>query len=179
MRMGLFNRDNAQDKDTHRSGHGHDYSAYAGHGELVLIVDDSRTFLHSARRLLEAHGYATVTASDGAQALVVAKETRPDLVLMDIVMPRMSGFEATRILTRTPETRRIPVVLVSATQLESDKYWALRQGARGYLSKPIRKRALLAAVSGIINESRTLHPHTGRIPVLTEVVAFPAEAVSA
>jgi len=176
--MGLFSRDHAEQKANRGSSEEPGYAAYAGHGELVLIVDDSRTFVHSARRLLEGHGYRTVSAADGLEALEVAQDTRPDLVLMDIVMPRMNGFEATRKLTRAPGTRDIPIVLVSATELESDKYWAMRQGARGYLAKPIRKRALLAAVSGIIGESRRLHGRSARIPVLTEVVSAPSRVAA-
>jgi len=120
----------------------------------VLVVDDSRTMVHALRTFLEQHGYHTIAALDGVQALAAAKWQRPDLILMDIVMPNMNGFEATRALSRNPDTREIPVVIVSGSERVTDRVWGMRLGAKGYLAKPIRKSVLLSTVAAVLAESR-------------------------
>ncbi len=113
---------------------------------LVLIVDDSPTEQHVMSRVLEKHGFETLLASDGEEAIAIAEQNRPDLILMDIVMPGMNGFQATRKLTRNPLTAEIPVVMISSKDQASDRAWGLRQGAVDYLTKPIDDKSLLAAV---------------------------------
>ena len=112
----------------------------------VLVVDDSPTDQHVLAGLLVKIGIKTLTASSGEEALRVATQEKPDLILMDIVMPGMNGFEATRMLSRNPETAGIPVVIVSSKGQETDKLWGMRQGARDYLVKPIDERTLLAKI---------------------------------
>jgi len=113
----------------------------------VLIVDDSPAQLYSLRRLVEQAGHQAVVAASGEQALLIAATEHPEVILMDIVMPGMSGYQATRRLSRSDSTRHIPVIFVSTRNGESDREWGLRQGARGYLTKPVDAAVLLTAIS--------------------------------
>jgi twitching motility two-component system response regulator PilH len=110
---------------------------------LILIIDDSPTEVFQMRRMLENHGFETEAAADGAEGLRKAREMRPDLILMDIVMPGVDGFRATRMLANDPETRAIPVIMVSSKGQESDRTWGMRQGAVDYLVKPVKPAQLV------------------------------------
>lgn len=118
----------------------------ATHQSAVLVVDDSRTVTIALQRILESAGYLTVAAFDGAQAVEMAERYRPDLILMDIVMPRMNGFEATRAILAKPDTRYTPIIIVSGNDQPSDRIWGTRIGAKGFLSKPINKSELLKTI---------------------------------
>ena len=111
----------------------------------VLLVDDSRTVLAQLERILgELEGVAIVgMARNGAAAIRMTTESSPDLVLMDIVMPGVNGFQATRELASDPETRTIPVIMISSKSQESDRVWGLRQGAVDYLVKPVSAEKLV------------------------------------
>ncbi len=109
----------------------------------VLVVDDSPTDSHLISEMLKKNGYQVMTASSGEEGIAKAKSSKPDLILMDIVMPGMSGFEATRAITRDPETSAIPVIICSTKGQETDKAWGLRQGAKDYLVKPINEKILI------------------------------------
>jgi twitching motility two-component system response regulator PilH len=113
----------------------------------VLIVDDSPAQLYSLRKLVEQAGHQAVTAESGEQALELVASERPAVILMDIVMPGMSGYQATRKLSRTESTRNIPVIFVSARNGEADRLWGLRQGACEYVTKPVDPTVLLTAIS--------------------------------
>jgi len=113
---------------------------------LVLIVDDSPTEQHVISGLLNKHGFETLVASDGEEAISLASAAHPDLILMDIVMPGMNGYQATRQLARNPDTASIPVVMVTSKDQETDRIWGLRQGAVEYLTKPVGDDDLLTAV---------------------------------
>ena len=113
---------------------------------LVLIADDSPTDQHILARALEKEGYETVVANDGAEAIQLAESRAPDVILMDIVMPGMNGYQATRQLAQNPTTAAIPVVIVSTKTQETDRVWGLRQGAVSYLTKPVTAADLVAAV---------------------------------
>ncbi|MFW2405042.1 MAG: response regulator [Gammaproteobacteria bacterium] len=113
---------------------------------LVLIVDDSPTEQHIIANTLEKHGFETVVASDGAEAISVAQDKRPDVILMDVVMEGMDGFRATRELSKDPATAAIPVVMVTTKDQESDKFYGLKVGAVDYLTKPFADDELIAAV---------------------------------
>lgn len=123
----------------------------------VLVVDDSRTMVHSLCLILERAGYHTLSASDGVEAVERVRQHQPDLVLMDIVMPNMNGFEATRILTRDPATAAIPIVIVSGSGQTTDYRWGARQGAKGFLAKPIHTGLLLHTVARVLRESEERH----------------------
>lgn len=113
---------------------------------LVLIVDDSPTEVHVLSRYLEKHGFTTATAADGNEGIEKARALKPDLVLMDVVMPGMNGFQATRELSRNTETASIPVIMVTTKGLETDKIWGMRQGAKDYLVKPVTEAQLVEKV---------------------------------
>ena len=110
---------------------------------LILIVDDSPTEVFQMRRMLESHGFETEAAADGAEGIRKAREIRPDLILMDIVMPGVDGFRATRTLATDPATRAIPVIMVSSKGQETDRIWGMRQGAVDYLVKPVTPAQLV------------------------------------
>jgi twitching motility two-component system response regulator PilH len=110
---------------------------------LILIVDDSPTEVFQMRRLLESHGFKTEGAADGAEGIRKAREIHPDLILMDIVMPGVDGFRATRALANDPATRAIPVIMVSSKSQETDRIWGMRQGAVDYLVKPVPPQQLV------------------------------------
>jgi twitching motility two-component system response regulator PilH len=104
---------------------------------LILIVDDSPTEVFQMRKALEQGGFRVEAAADGEEAIRKAREMRPDLILMDIVMPGMDGFRATRRLANDPETRSIPIIMVTSKADESDRVWGMRQGAVDFLVKPV------------------------------------------
>ena len=114
------------------------------------MVDDSRTQLYAIERILQSVGVRTSIAENGKQGILMARHQLPDLVLMDIVMPEINGFQATRYLTRQPETQHIPIVIISGSDQESDKAWGLKLGARDYLSKPVGKDLLLSKICHVL-----------------------------
>lgn len=118
----------------------------------ILIIDDSPTEVHVFRAMLEKHGYSVSVAGSGEEGIEKIHEERPDLVLMDIVMPGLNGFQATRQLSREPETSSIPVVILSTKGQESDRVWGLRQGARDYLVKPVDETLLIEKIRSILEE---------------------------
>ena len=118
---------------------------------LVLIVDDSPTEQHVFCKALERRGYDTVVANDGAEAIVTAEQVQPEVIVMDVVMPGMNGFQATRKLSKNPATASIPIVIVSGKGQETDRIWGLRQGASQYLVKPVDENELAAAVEAALN----------------------------
>jgi twitching motility two-component system response regulator PilH len=118
---------------------------------LVMIVDDSPTEQHVFCQALENHGFETVIANDGEEAISKAQETHPQVILMDVVMPGMNGFQATRRLSRNPKTASIPVVMVSTKNQEVDRIWGMRQGAVEYLVKPVDIGKLVQAVEAALS----------------------------
>ena len=122
----------------------------------VLIVDDSKTVVHALKALLEQAGYSTLTASGGEEAVNLTRQHKPDVVLMDVIMPGMTGFQATRILHKDPVTNHIPVVIISASEQPSEKAWCKRLGARGFLPKPIQRGQLFPCLEEVLN-LRELH----------------------
>ena len=117
----------------------------------VLIVDDSKTVVHALKGVLEQAGYSTLTASNGEQAIEMTRGHKPDVVLMDVIMPGMTGFQATRILHKDPATTQIPVVIISASEQPSEKAWCKRLGAKGFIPKPIQRGELFSSIEGVLN----------------------------
>jgi twitching motility two-component system response regulator PilH len=111
---------------------------------LILIVDDSPTEVHVMQKALERVGFKTAAAADGAEGIKLAREMRPDLIFMDIVMPGMNGYQATRTLANDPKTSSIPIVMVTSKGQETDRIWGLRQGAIDYMVKPVSPDQLVA-----------------------------------
>ena len=124
----------------------------AGEGSAtILIVDDSPTEVHVFKKILEKHGYKTEIARDGQEGLEVAKHTHPDLVLMDVIMPVLNGFQATRKLRRDPEIADIPVIMVTTKDQQTDINWGKRQGANEYLVKPVTPADLLLKIKALLD----------------------------
>jgi twitching motility two-component system response regulator PilH len=115
----------------------------------ILVVDDSPTELHLLREMLAKNGFTVATANSGEEAIEKLKTQRPDLVLMDVVMPGMSGFEATRSISKNPATASIPVIICTTKGQETDKAWGLRQGAKDYIVKPIVENVLLEKIRAL------------------------------
>jgi len=111
--------------------------------DTVLVVDDSPTDTHVICNALMSAGYSTITVGTAEEAILVAKEQKPDAILMDVVMPGQNGFQATRKIHNDPETADIPIIIVSSKNKASDKVWGLRQGAVGYITKPVSTTELL------------------------------------
>ncbi|BBD79290.1 twitching motility response regulator PilH [Aerosticca soli] len=116
----------------------------------ILIVDDSPSQLLGLKRIVEKLGHEVLTAEDGAAGVEIARRELPDLILMDVVMPNLNGFQATRTISKTPETAHIPVVLVTTKDQETDKVWGMRQGARAYVTKPVREDELVSALQPLL-----------------------------
>ncbi len=113
----------------------------------ILIVDDSPTEAHVLKGMLEKNGHQTFTAENGSEGIERAKELKPDVILMDVVMPGLNGFQATRQLTRDAVTANIPVIIVTTKDQETDRVWGMRQGAKDYITKPVTEADLLAKIN--------------------------------
>lgn len=123
----------------------------------ILVVDDSPTALRLIRLAVEAGGYRVLTASDGHEAIEVATHERPDLVVLDIILPKKNGFQVCRQLKAQSATNGIKVVLLSSKSHQMDILWGKRQGADGYLTKPFESSQLLDCIATALNsESATL-----------------------
>jgi twitching motility two-component system response regulator PilH len=116
----------------------------------VLIVDDSPTETHKMSTILDKHGHEVLTAESGEEGVATAKAQLPDVVLMDIVMPGLNGFQATRQLSKNDSTSHIPVIIVTTKDQETDRLWGQRQGAKGYLTKPVNDTVLMSAINEVL-----------------------------
>jgi twitching motility two-component system response regulator PilH len=116
----------------------------------ILIVDDSPTDTRVFTTVLERNGHSVISAATAEEGVETAKRELPDLVLMDVIMPGMNGFQATRALSRDPSTQHIPVIIVSTKNMETDRVWGLRQGAKDYLVKPPSERALIDRIRALL-----------------------------
>ena len=116
----------------------------------ILIVDDSPSQLMGMKRIVEKLGHEALSAEDGAQGVEVAKANVPDLILMDVVMPNLNGFQATRAISKEATTAQIPVVLVTTKDQETDKVWGMRQGAKAYITKPFTETQLVEVINSLL-----------------------------
>lgn len=119
----------------------------------ILIIDDSPTETFRFKEILAKHGFTTIEATNGADGVTIAKAEQPDLVLMDVVMPGVNGFQATRQITREPTTKHIPVIIVSTKDQATDRLWGKRQGAKDYLIKPVDENKLIETIKQHLNVS--------------------------
>lgn len=115
----------------------------------VLIVDDSKTETLFMTDLLQRNGFKVRSAENATEAFARLAEDRPDLILMDVVMPGQNGFQLTRSINRTPEFTSIPIILCTSKSLETDRVWGMRQGARDYVTKPVNSTELLAKIKAL------------------------------
>lgn len=116
----------------------------------IMVVDDSPTDKEQLKQMLARAGHEVLEANSGSDAIEMVRRLQPDCVVMDVVMPGVNGFQATRTLARDPATAKIPIVVVSAKSQETDRVWALRQGARDYLIKPVKESELIGKVNAAI-----------------------------
>lgn len=116
----------------------------------ILVVDDSSTLLAATTKILVAAGHEVIPAVSGEDGIAKASSEKPDLVLMDVVMPGMNGFQATRHITKNADTKHIPVIMLTTKDQETDKVWAKRQGASDYVTKPPDKAVLLQKIKDLL-----------------------------
>jgi twitching motility two-component system response regulator PilH len=116
--------------------------------QKILLVDDSKTELHFLSELLTRKGFSVRTAENGEEAMRRLADDKPDLILMDVVMPGQNGFQLTRAITRDPRFADVPVIMCTSKGLETDKVWGMRQGARDYVVKPVNADELIAKIHG-------------------------------
>jgi twitching motility two-component system response regulator PilH len=114
--------------------------------QKILIVDDSKTELHHLSDILGKRGYTVRTAENGEEAMRRLEEDKPQLILMDVVMPGQNGFQLTRSITRDPRFADVPVIMCTSKNQETDKVWGMRQGARDYIVKPVNADELIAKI---------------------------------
>ena len=119
----------------------------------ILIVDDSPTEIHVFKTMLEKNGHSVSVAESGEEGIEKAQQVLPDLVLMDVVMPGMNGFQATRKLSTIEATSSIPVIIVTTKDQETDKVWGIRQGAKDYIVKPVKEKDLIDRVNAALSGS--------------------------
>lgn len=116
----------------------------------ILLIEDSPTESAVMTQLLERNGHQVLTSGSAEDGIEACRRERPDLVLMDVVLPGMNGFQATRALSRDAETKQIPVLIVSTKGMDTDKAWGLRQGAKDYIVKPPREEDLIARINELL-----------------------------
>ncbi len=112
----------------------------------ILVVDDSKTELHFLSDMLQKRGFEVRTAASGDEAMSCLEQERPDLILMDVVMPGRNGFQLTRQITRDPRFTGLPVIMCTSKSQETDRMWGLRQGAKDYVVKPVQADDLIAKI---------------------------------
>ncbi|MES3024005.1 MAG: response regulator [Pseudomonadota bacterium] len=117
--------------------------------QKILVVDDSMSQRLVLSALLTQLGHTVIMANDGEEAVVKAKAELPDLIIMDIIMPGLNGFQATRAITNDETTWHIPVILLTSKDMDSDRIWALRQGATAFLKKPLDHEALIGLINSL------------------------------
>ena len=115
----------------------------------ILIVDDSPTERYYLTDILVKNGFAVSTAENGEDALLKMRADRPELILMDVVMPGANGFQVTRSIARDPELAAVPVIICSSKNQETDRIWGMRQGAKDYFVKPVDAAQLLARIAAL------------------------------
>jgi twitching motility two-component system response regulator PilH len=116
----------------------------------ILLIEDSPTEAAVMSQLLERNGHQVTTSANAEDGIAAARRDKPDLVLMDVVLPGMNGFQATRALSRDADTSHIPVLIVSTKNLDTDKMWGLRQGAKDYIVKPPRETDLIERINALV-----------------------------
>jgi DNA-binding response OmpR family regulator len=114
--------------------------------KLVMIVEDSQTDIRIAESVCSENGYQTVTVTEGDKVLSTAIEKKPDLILLDVILPNKNGFQVCRQLKTNVETKDIKIIIVSSKDQASDKFWGMKQGADEYITKPYKEEDLLAAI---------------------------------
>jgi twitching motility two-component system response regulator PilH len=115
----------------------------------ILIVDDSPTERYFLNELLTKRGFTVTAAESAEEAMASLQNQLPDLILMDVVMPGQNGFQFTRQLSKDPVTQNIPVIMCTSKNQQTDRIWGLRQGARDYVTKPVKVEDLLGKIAAL------------------------------
>lgn len=116
----------------------------------IFIIDDSPTDVRVFTTLLEKAGHKVSSAASAEDGITAVKRAKPDLVIMDVIMPGMNGFQATRTLSRDPDTAGIPILIITTKSMETDRVWGLRQGAKDFLTKPVSEKELLTRIHNLL-----------------------------
>jgi twitching motility two-component system response regulator PilH len=116
----------------------------------ILIIDDSPTDVRVFTTLLERAGHVVQSVGNAEEGIERVRAEQPDLVIMDVIMPGMNGFQATRTLSRDPATAGVPIVMISTKSMETDRVWGLRQGAKAFITKPVNEKDLLACINDLL-----------------------------
>ncbi|MFC4762443.1 twitching motility two-component system response regulator PilH [Dyella sp. OK004] len=116
----------------------------------ILIIDDSPTDVRVFTTLLERAGHTVGSVGNAEEGIERVRAELPALVIMDVIMPGMNGFQATRTLTRDPVTKDVPIVMITTKSMETDRVWGLRQGARAFITKPVNEKELLACINDLL-----------------------------
>ena len=119
----------------------------------ILLVDDSPSVTFMVKRMLVEGGYEVMTATDGEGALRLAIQEQPSLILLDVILPKLNGFEVCRQLKATPQTAHIPVVMITSKTKDKDRRWGIEQGADDYITKPFDSRDLLSVVGRFVPQT--------------------------
>lgn len=122
----------------------------------LLIVDDSRTAIAVLKKIIEPTGYSILSAENAEDGIELAKLHKPDLILMDIIMPGLNGFQATRILRKEDKTANIPIIIVSGNEQATEKFWGMRVGANGFLAKPVERGELFHLLGEHLAEAKVI-----------------------
>ncbi|MBN1311199.1 MAG: response regulator [Anaerolineae bacterium] len=120
----------------------------------ILVVEDSPTVLYTVSRMLTEGGYQVMTAKDGEEAMSLAINERPSLVLLDVILPKLNGYQVCRRMKSTPATAQIPVIMITSKTKDNDRFWGLEQGADDYVTKPFDVRQLLDVVNRFVPQAR-------------------------
>lgn len=122
----------------------------------ILIVDDSRTAIAVLKKTLSPTGYSIISASSGEEGIKLAQHHLPDMILMDVIMPGLNGFQATRILRKDELTKEIPIIIISGNEQATEKFWGLRVGANGFLPKPVNRSELFHLLREHLRKSEVI-----------------------
>jgi twitching motility two-component system response regulator PilH len=117
----------------------------------ILIIDDSPTDIRVFTTLLERAGHHIAAVSSAEEGIERVRAELPDLIIMDVIMPGMNGFQATRTLSRDPVTAAVPIVMITTKSMETDRVWGLRQGARAFITKPVQEKELRACINELLS----------------------------
>jgi twitching motility two-component system response regulator PilH len=118
--------------------------------ETILVVEDSPTYLRQITQLLQKNGYTIISAMDGEEALEKAIQEHPDLIVLDIILPKKNGFQVCRQLKTSPDTQDIRIIMLTSKSQDSDRFWGLKQGADEYLTKPLDDDQLVTNVAKLL-----------------------------
>ncbi|MDQ6647829.1 MAG: response regulator [Pseudomonadota bacterium] len=119
----------------------------------IFIIDDSPTDIRVLTTLLERAGHHISAVSSAEEGIERVRGELPDLIIMDVIMPGMNGFQATRTLTRDPVTASVPIVMITTKSMETDRVWGLRQGARAFITKPVNEKELLSCINDLMSNA--------------------------